>query len=111
MATRPDKQKVIDEVWDDERVQSFLDREPPDAETSRDFFRLWQAYQAMRPGDFRRFLRFFTEAGGDLDAPDRRGRTVADFIAPHRHATDFVEALVAHGARAPRETAGARQDS
>lgn len=101
MASRPDKQKVIDEVWDDARVRSFLDRDPADPETSRDFFRLWQAYQAMRPGDFRRFLQVFREDGGDVDAPDRRGRTLATFIAPHRHADDFIDALVAHGASAP----------
>ena len=82
MATRRDKEKVIDEVWDDDRIRSFLQREPAaDAGVHRDHFRLLNAYQSMRVGDFRRFLAALREEDGDLDAPDARGRSAADVIA------------------------------
>lgn len=106
MASRPDKEKVIDEIWDDARVRSFLDVEPVAAsgdepEMDPDFFCLWQAYQGMRVGDFRRFLRFFVDAGRNLDAVNERGETLATFIAPHRHAGEFIDALEAMGASPP----------
>lgn len=101
MATRPDKQQIIDEVWDDARVESFLHRDCHDPDLDPDFFVLWQAYQAMREGDFRRFLRMYVAAGRNLDAQNERGETLAEMIARHRHATPFIEALVAAGARAP----------
>jgi len=102
MATRRDKEKVIDEVWDDDRIRSFLQREPAaDAAVHRDHFRLLNAYQSMRVGDFRRFLAVLREDGGDLDAPDAQGRSVAEVVARHRHGAEFVAALVAEGARAP----------
>lgn len=106
MATRPDKLKVIDEIWDDDRVGSFLHADPGDTGLDPDFFVLWKAYQGMRVGDFRRFLTLFTSAGHDLDAVNEQGETLATFIAPHRHAGDFIDALVAAGARAPDAARG-----
>lgn len=99
MSTRPDKAKVIDEIWDEARVASFLDATPPADGPDPDFFALWKAYQGMRVGDFRRFLVMFSAAGRNLDALDERGRTLTTFIAPHRHAAEFIAALVAHGAQ------------
>lgn len=101
MATRPDKQQIIDEVWDDARVESFLHRTCHDPDLDPDFFVLWQAYQAMREGDFRRFLRMYVAAGRNLDAVNERGETVAAMISTHRHARPFIDALVAAGASAP----------
>lgn len=89
-----DKPKVIDEVWDDARVRQFLRVEPPYG-VERDFHRLLVAYRSMRPDDFRRFLAFFLEDGGDLDARDPRGRRIHDLIARHRHGTPFLEHLQA----------------
>jgi hypothetical protein len=106
MSSRRDKEKVIDEVWDDARIRSFLDRAPADASVHPDHFRLLGAYQGMRPGDFRRFLAVFLEAGGDLDAPDAQGRSLADVIVRHRHADAFLAALAAHGARPPAAQQG-----
>ena len=102
MATRRDKEKVIDEVWDEDRIRSFLALAPaPDARVHRDHFRLLNAYQSMRVGDFRRFLVALRGEDGDLDAPDAQGRSVADVVARHRHGAAFVEALIAEGARSP----------
>lgn len=101
MAMRPDKQQIIDEVWDDARVESFLHRQCHDTDLDPDFFVLWQAYQSMREGDFRRFLRMYVGSGRNLDAVNEHGETLATMIAPHRHAGPFVEALVTAGARPP----------
>ncbi|MCC5885976.1 MAG: PA4642 family protein [Gammaproteobacteria bacterium] len=101
MASRPDKQQIIDEVWDDARVESFLHRTCHEDDLDADFFVLWQAYQAMREGDFRRFLRMFVAAGRNLDAVNEHGETLATMISTHRHGAPFIDALMAAGAKAP----------
>lgn len=98
---RKDKQKVLDEVWDDDRVKGFLTKSAP-MQSGRplpgdaDFYVLRHAYQSMRPGDFERFLGFFTAAGRNVEARDGQGRTLADAIARHANATPFIELLNAH---------------
>jgi len=95
---RPDKEKVVDEIWDDERVRSFLDKPPLGAEPSKDFSALLYAYRSMRPMDFSRFVDMFLEAGRDLTATNRHDKTLADVIRPHRHAQPFIDILKRHGA-------------
>jgi hypothetical protein len=94
---RKDKEKVLDEVWDDERVRSFLNlrshgREPDD------FHCLLRAYQSMREEDFRRFLVFFREAGRDLNTAGADGLTVLDIVRQHRLGGGYAEALREAGA-------------
>lgn len=100
---RADKQKVTDEVWDDDRVRSFLKPRSPVGEDSADFTLLLQAYQGMRPGDFDRFIAFFTAESHDLDATNEQGETFVDYVARHRNAGAFVAAMLAAGARAAAE--------
>jgi hypothetical protein len=97
---RADKQKVTDEVWDDDRVKSFLEPRLAVGKDSADFTLLLHAYQGMRPGDFDRFIAFFTADGHDLNATNEQGETFVDYVARHRKATPFVEVMVAAGARA-----------
>ena len=85
----PSQPSVTDEVWDDERVRQFLDMEPRGTE-SADFHVLLRAYRGMRPDDFERFLTFFVQAGRDLDARDRHGRTLWEIIETHRHGDKFL---------------------
>jgi len=85
----PSQPSVTDEVWDDDRVKSFLEFEPSGDE-SADFHVLLKAYRGMRPGDFERFLGFFMAAGRDLDARDRQGRTLWEIIKNHRQGAEFV---------------------
>ena len=87
----PSQPKVIDEVWNDERVRSFLAIEPHGDE-SADFHVLQKAYRGMRPEDFDRFLGFFVTAGRDLDACDPKGRTLWQIISTHRHGSAFIAA-------------------
>ena len=64
----PSQPQVTDEVWDDDRVKSFLTMEA--YEGNADFHLLMRAYRGMRPADFGRFLPFFIDAKHDLDATD-----------------------------------------
>jgi hypothetical protein len=97
---RPDKEKVVDEVWDDARVESFLDKAPMGAEASRDYSALLYAYRSMRPADFERFIVDFCAAGRDVDARSNAGETLLATIASHRHGAAFREILLTHGAGA-----------
>ncbi|MCL1484664.1 MAG: PA4642 family protein [Marinobacter sp.] len=78
----PDKPKVIDEEWSDERVKSFLVSQPKGE--GSDYTTLLKAYQAMIAEDFARFVEFFVEAGRDLNAVNDNGETMLDRIAEHR---------------------------
>lgn len=48
---KKDKEKVIDEVWTDDRVRSFLTVKSYDA-VQEDFHMLMKSYQSMRASDF-----------------------------------------------------------
>ncbi|KEF30374.1 MAG: hypothetical protein EP339_09335 [Gammaproteobacteria bacterium] len=95
----PDKPKVIGEEWSDERVKSFLAIEPYDKAENPDFNALLKAYQAMRAGDFERFIGFFVDAGRDLNAVNGDGETILDLISEHRKGADYARALENAGAR------------
>ena len=91
----PSQPQVTDEVWDDDRIKIFLDMEPNEG-VSEDFHVLLKAYRGMRPDDFTRFLKFFSESGRDLDATDEKGRTLWSIIENHRHGTAFLDARASY---------------
>ena len=93
---RPDKAKVVDEQWDDARIDSFLDKGTMGDEPA-EFSILLNAYRSMRAEDFARFIDKFTARGGDVNARDKRGRTLLDTIAGHDKAAPFKEILSARG--------------
>lgn len=95
----PTQPKVVDEIWDDERVQAFLSLQPGGDDA--DFHVLTKAYRGMRPTDFERFLRFFIAAGRNLHATDRKGRTLWQIIAKHRQGEAFIHIKEALTAAAP----------
>jgi len=86
---RPDKKKVVDEVWDDARIRSFLDKAPLGPGVDPDFSALLYAYRSMRPEDFRVFIDYFQQAGRNLEAKGDAGETLSELIAAHRHAGPF----------------------
>ena len=94
---RKDKPKVIDEVWTDERVRSFLQVKAYDGE-AHDFHALLKAYQSMRSEDFAKFLGYFVGAGRDLNCRNRRGETVLSIVEEHRKGGLYADALRAAGA-------------
>ena len=89
---RPDKEKVVDEVWDDERIQSFLQKGPMGSESTEHSL-LLHAYRSMRPEDFGRFLDAFKAEGYDIHAKNRAGETLAESIAHHKKAGPFITLL------------------
>jgi hypothetical protein len=93
----PDKPKVIDEEWSDERVKSFLVSQPKGE--GSDYTTLLKAYQAMIAEDFARFVEFFVEAGRDLNAVNDNGETMLDRIAEHRKSVGYARAMEDAGAK------------
>jgi hypothetical protein len=99
----PEQPKVIGEEWSDERVKGFLFISPYDARINADYNALLKAYQAMRAGDFERFIGFFREAGRDLNAVGPDGETILDHISEHRRSVEYVQALRTAGAKKAAE--------
>jgi hypothetical protein len=95
---RKDKEKIVDEVWTEEHVKSFLNVKPHDG-SAEDFHMLLKAYQSMRASDFELFVAFFCDDGRDLDTTSKDGRTVLDIVSTHRHGAQYAEILKTSGAR------------
>jgi hypothetical protein len=93
----PSQPKVLDEDWSDERVKSFLSLQPYD-ETPVDFYRLIKAYQAMVLADFKRFVHFFVEMGGNLNQPGPDGRNILAVISEHDRGEGYCKCLQQAGA-------------
>lgn len=94
----PDKPKVLDEEWSDDRVRSFLALEPFDTSINPDYHVLVRAYESMRADDFRRFLGFFTQASRDLNALSPEGETILERVSQHRRSVAYAEYLKEFGA-------------
>jgi hypothetical protein len=89
---RKDKEKVVDEVWTEEHVKSFLNVKSHDG-SDEDFHMLLKAYQSMRASDFELFVSFFCNDGRDMNKAGKDGRTVLDIISTHRHGAQYAEIL------------------
>ena len=94
---RKDKQKVIDEVWTEDHVRSFLNARPHDG-SDEDFHMLLKAYQSMRASDFKLFVSFFGAENRNLNATGQDGRTVLEIVSSHRHGVEYADILRASGA-------------
>ena len=94
---RKDKEKVIDEVWTDDRVRSFLSVTSYD-EVAQDFHMLLKAYQSMRESDFEKFVGYFCAENRDINARNPHGETVLDIVSQHRNSTGYAGVLSAAGA-------------
>ena len=99
MALKKDKQKVLGEVFDDERVKSFLEITPRDG-SDADFQLLERAYRGMKIENFETFVKFFTAEGKNLNAKNEQGAKFIDVVKSHRYAKPYIDALVAAGAEA-----------
>lgn len=98
MVLKKDKKKVLGEVFDDERVRSFL-RVEARPDMNIDYHRLERAYRGMNAENFATFVKFFMEEGYDINAANPDGKTILQVISEHRYAGDYIEALKAAGAR------------
>lgn len=98
MTLKKDKKKVLGEVFDDERVRSFLRIEArPDM--NLDYHRLEKAYRGMNADNFATFVKFFVEEGFDLNATNPQGKTILQVISEHRYAGEYIDTLKAAGAK------------
>lgn len=94
---RKDKEKVVDEVWTEEHIKSFLNVKSHDG-SAEDFHMLLKAYQSMRASDFELFVSFFCNDGRDLSTTSKDGRTVLEIISSHRHGAQYANILKTSGA-------------
>ena len=94
---RKDKEKVLDEVWTEDHIRSFLEVRPHDG-SDENFHMLLKAYQSMRIEDFELFVTFFAEQGRDINATGKDGRSVLAIVMEHRHGGPYAALLGAAGA-------------
>lgn len=94
MVLKKDKEKVLDEVWTEARVESFLRVEPPTG-VDRDFHRLHKAYQSMRADNFESFVAMFIADNGNVNATNPEGETVLAIASQHRNSETQVTVLTA----------------
>ncbi|MCK9563590.1 MAG: PA4642 family protein [Bacteroidales bacterium] len=98
MTLRKDKKKVIGEVFDDARIESFLQFIPPEG-VDADYHVLEKAYRGMTVESFVTFVKIFLENGRDINARNPQGRTILEEIRTHRLAEEYIAILEANGAR------------
>ena len=94
---RKDKEKVLDEVWTEDRIKGFLEVTSYD-EVERDFHMLLKAYQSMRASDFAIFLDMFNTEGRSVNATNPAGETVLSIVQQHRNSAEYAELLKDAGA-------------
>ena len=97
MSLRKDKEKVLGEIFDEERIKTFLDFTAPTG-VNADFHLLEKAYRGMRGENFSTFVRLFKDAGRDLNAVGPEGKTFLQTIKDHRNGEEYLLALEASGA-------------
>ena len=98
MSLRKDKQKVLGEVFDEERIRTFLQFEAP-AGVSRDFHLLEKAYRGMKAENYATFVELFIAEGLDINACNPQGETMLGIVNQHRHGEEYAEILKARGAK------------
>ena len=97
MALKKDKQKVLGEVFDDDRIKTFLDYEAY-GDINSAYHLLEKAYRGMKADNFSTFLAFFVGAGHDINAKGSNGKTFLKTIEAHNQAGDYISALKQYGA-------------
>lgn len=98
MVLKKDKQKVLGEYFDDERIKTFLNYEAY-GDINPDYHVLEKAYRGMIAENFAAFIAFFIDAGRDINAKNPQGDTFLETIRQQRCAEKYVDALIAAGAQ------------
>lgn len=98
MSQRKDKEKVLGEIFDEERIKSFLQFTAPTG-VNADFHLLEKAYRGMRGENFSTFVRLFVESGRNLNAIGPEGKTFLQIVKTHRNGEEYAQALEAAGAK------------
>ncbi|NIB41842.1 hypothetical protein HBA55_19715 [Pseudomaricurvus alkylphenolicus] len=98
MALKKDKQKVLGETFSDERIKTFLDIEPY-GDMNADFHVLEKAYRGMKADNFATLVKFFLEAGRDINATNSDGKTLLQIVSEHRQGAEYARVLKDAGAQ------------
>ena len=98
MALKKDKQKVLGEVFDDQRVKSFL-KVHEQSDTDPDYIALERAYRGMNIENFATFVRFFSEENRNINAFNQDGRNMLQVVSEHRHSGNYAQLLKDAGAK------------
>lgn len=85
------------EEWSDERIQAFLTLQPPES-VPADYHLLQKAYRGMLPDQFERFVKFFVEAGHDINVRLNSGTTFLDHVNQHHSSGAYQDILKQAGA-------------
>ena len=85
---KKDKQKVLGERFDDERIKSFLAL-TVDGEHG-DFLLLEKAYRGMVAENFASFVQFFVDSGHDINTKNEHGLSFLAVLQQHRHANASI---------------------
>ncbi|GAA5523988.1 hypothetical protein Maes01_00537 [Microbulbifer aestuariivivens] len=99
MSLKKDKQKVLGEVFDDERISDFLVGDAPEG-MERDFYLLERAYRGMKAESFATFVQLFQAQGNNVNAHSPEGQTLLARIGEHRQGSDYASILRDAGAEA-----------
>ena len=94
MALKKDKQKVLGETFDRERIATFLDQQSPD-NINNDYYVLERAYRGMNADNFATFIELFCAAGRNLEASNEQGVRFIDVVKSHRLSTDYLKPIEA----------------
>lgn len=94
---KKDKEKIIDEVWTEDRVKSFLEVKSYD-DNNEDFHMLLKAYQSMRADNFEEFIQFFVTRNRDINAKSNGGETVLSIVKEHKNSVEYADILIGAGA-------------
>ena len=97
MALKKDKQKVLGEFFDDDRIKTFLTDTAPEG-VSVDFHCLERAYRGMQAENFATFVKFFAEAGRDLNATNADGQTLLQLMKEHVSFAEYADIMQEAGA-------------
>ena len=97
MSLKKDKQKVLGEHFDDERIKTFFNYEAY-GNTNPDYHLLEKAYRGMKADNFATFLTFFIADGRDINVKNPQGLSFLQTLKRHRSAVDYIASLEAHGA-------------
>lgn len=98
MSLRKDKEKVLGEIFTDEKIKVFFDYIPP-VDVNGDYHLLEKAYRGMRGENFATFLQMFIAEGRDINAIGPEGKTLLQVIKTHRNGEEYAIALEAVGAK------------
>ncbi len=97
MSLKKDKQKVLGEHFDDERIRTFFNYKPFD-DTNPDYHALEKAYRGMIAENFATFVEFFVAEGRDINAKNLQGKTFLEVVSSHTQSQEYAEALKKAGA-------------